>query len=198
MDGSAAQDRSERRGFLKLAAAGAAVGGTALFGAESGRAASGPSAAQDREIFAFALSLEYLKAAFYDEAIAHNRLRGELRRFANVAGAHEREHVRVLKRALGRHARPQPSFRFGAATRDPDTFAARAIALEELAVAAYNGQAANLTKSGVAAALRIVSVEGRHAAWIRAIAGRPPAPRAADPGEGAAAVGATLKRIHLR
>ncbi len=55
-----------------------------------------------------------------------------------------------------------------------------AIRLEELGLAAYNGAAASLTPEALADASRIVSVEARHAAWIRDLAGKNPAPRAAD------------------
>jgi hypothetical protein len=188
-----------RRGFLKLAF----LGGTTLAGAtwldNAGALTSrAPSPKQDRQIFKFALQLEDLKSAFYAEALANGALRGELRRFAEVAGGHERAHATFLRRALGRHAQPAPRFRFGASTRQPAAFAATASRLEDIAVAAYNGQAGNLTRMGLGAAIKIVSVEGRHAAWIRAIANEAPAPHAADPGEGAAEVLAALKRLHLR
>ena len=52
--------------------------------------------------------------------------------------------------------------------------------LEDVAVAAYNGQAANLTKGALRAAARIVSVDARHAAWIRSIVGESPAAQAVD------------------
>ena len=69
---------------------------------------------------------EDLKSAFYAEALAHGKLDGELRRFAEVAGAHERAHAARIRRALGRHARPAPSFRFGKATRERASFIATA------------------------------------------------------------------------
>ena len=56
-------------------------------------------------------------------------------------------------------------------------------------MSAYNGQGPNLTKATLAAAATIVSVEARHAAWIRRIVGGPgyaagassyPAPAALD------------------
>jgi len=53
--------------------------------------------------------------------------------------------------------------------------------LEDTGVAAYNGQATNLTRGALAIAAKIVSVEGRHAAWIRTIAGKSPAADATDP-----------------
>ena len=65
--------------------------------------------------------------------------------------------------------------------------------LENLGVAAYNGQAANLTKRALAPAAEIVSVEGRHAAWISDLAGELPAPHAADPGKSAGEVVSALQ-----
>jgi ferritin-like protein len=47
-------------------------------------------------------------------------------------------------------------------------------------VAAYNGQGANLTRPALAAAVEIVSVEARHAAWVRDLVGKLPAPLAQD------------------
>jgi hypothetical protein len=161
-------------------------------------AANRPSVVQDRAIFNFALLLEYLKSSFYADALAHAGLTGELHDFAEVAGAHEREHVQAIKKALGSHARPEPRFRFGRASRDPKRFQSTAVALEDLAVAAYNAQAANLTKDALAAAIKIVSVEARHAAWIRSIAGEEPAPTAADPGKDVAAVTSQLKKLNIR
>jgi len=180
-----------------LIASGAAAG---FLGAVDEAAAAGgtPSAAQDEQIFNFALLLEYLQDSFYAEALAHGRLRGDLRQYAEIVGGHEREHVRFLVNALGSRARKRPHYDFGDATRDPARFAPAAVALEDLAVAAYNAQAANLTRRGLGAAIKIVSVEGRHAAWIRSLAGEVPAPRAADPGEDVAQVTAALRRLHIR
>lgn len=173
-----------RRELLKVAIAG---GGAVLLGGVAvermlGSTAATPSAKQDRRILNYALLLEYLQAAFYAEAISRGRLRGELREFADVVGGHEQAHVAFLKKALGANAREKPPFHFGAATRNPQKFAATAQALEDAGVAAYNGQAANVTKPILAAAITIVSVEARHAAWIRDILGLAPAPYAADPG----------------
>ena len=66
--------------------------------------------------------------------------------------------------------------------------------LEDLGVAALDGQAANLTKPSLAAVATIVSVEARHAAWIRDLLGELPAPTAANPAEGAARVLAAIRR----
>ena len=52
--------------------------------------------------------------------------------------------------------------------------------LEDTGLAAYNGQAANLSAPALADVGRIISVEARHAAWVRALAGKQPAPVAID------------------
>jgi ferritin-like protein len=183
-----------RRSFLG-AAAGVGVGllgGTAL-GPGAGISDAAISPAEDRRIFKFALLLEYLQAAFYTEASRHGALRGELRTFAETVGAHERAHVAFLRSALGAAADPRPPFHFGDATRDERRFGAAARELENLGVAAYNGQGAKLTAKAMSQAAEIVSVEGRHAAWISDIVGADPAPRAADPGVSAEHVMARLK-----
>jgi len=193
-DASASRGDVIRRGVLLAAGLGAPGSLVALTRSAPANAAP-PSAAQDREIFNFALLLEYLQAAFYTRAVEHGSLRGDIRDFAEVVSGHERAHVAYLRRALGDHARPRPTFDFGNATKNEPAFVKAAILLENTGVAAYNGQAANLTKPALAAAAEIVSVEGRHAAWISDIAGESPAPRAADPGEPSADVVRKLESL---
>jgi rubrerythrin len=165
-----------------------------VLGWQASGASPAPSAALDKKIFNFALLLEYLQAAFYAEAVDAGSLRGGVREFAEVVAEHERQHVVFLQRALGRGARKKPTFQFGSATKNEREFVDAAVLLENTGVAAYNGQGANLTKRSLAAAAEIASVEGRHAAWISDLAGRSPAPRAADPGATAEEVAATLRR----
>ena len=177
-----ADEWSSRRRFLRLGVAGA---GTITLGAllAAGAPRTGSSASSqtaDVEILNYALLLEELQAAFYGEALAGGAIDGELREFAEVVVGHEREHVEVLRGALGGNARRIPKFAFGRAVTDAGRFAAASLELEDLGVAAYNGQAANLSKPALQAAARIVSVDARHAAWIRAIRGRPPAARPTD------------------
>jgi rubrerythrin len=192
---AATEEVSRRRlvGRGVLAAA-AVVGGVSLLGPRTRSAGAAPSAALDARIFNFALLLEYLQAGFYGEAVDTGRLKGEVREFAETVAEHERQHVAYLRRALGQHARRRPRFSFGDATRDERKFLRAAVLLENTGVAAYNGQAANLAKKALAAAAEIVSVEGRHAAWISDLAGQDPAPRAADPGAPAREVVATLRK----
>jgi rubrerythrin len=175
-----------------LVAGGVLAGGGALMAALPRLAASAPSAAQDRKILNFALLLEYVEAGFYEEALANGKLTGDLRDYVSVVRGHERQHLAFLKKALGSSARKEPKLDFGDATSDPNRFTNAAIALEETVVAAYNGQAGNLTKPTLAQAARIVSVEARHAGWIRAIAGKNPAPDATDAPKTAAQVQSAL------
>ena len=109
-------------------------------------------------------------------------------------GDHERRHVEFLRSQLGGGARRRPRLDFGNAVAGPERFVATAIELEDLTVVAYNGQAPNLTAGALAAAARIVSVEARHAAWIRDLDGRNPAPLAADRPISAAAATRAINR----
>ncbi len=176
-----------------LAGAGVAAGGALLGGLADG-AASQPSRKQDREILNFALLLEELQAAFYADALQRGSLTGELRQFAEQVGAQEEEHADLVRQALGDDVRELPAFDFGDATGDAKTFGRTARELEDLGVAAYNTQAPNLTKDALGAAARIVSVEARHAAWIRDLLGENPAPFASEPRASAEEVTKALNR----
>jgi hypothetical protein len=189
-------ERSSRGDVLvrALAAAGAVGLSGVLVGSLAGSAASAPSPAQDARILNYLLVLEYLQEAFYEEAQAAGALEGELRRFAAVVGDHEREHVSSLRAVLGSDARAKPEFSFGDAVRNERRFAAAAVTLEETAAGAYIGQAANLTEKRITTIARIVPVEARHAAWIRAVINRSPAPNAADPARTQEQVERTLER----
>jgi rubrerythrin len=170
----------------------AAVGGALAVGAGGGRAAS---PATDVRVLNFALKLEELEAGFYTAALDRGALRGELREFAEVVVVHEREHVALLRDVLGAKAAARPKMRFGAAVTNSKKFVAAATTLEDAVVAAYNGQAANVSPGVLAAAARIVSVEARHAAWIRAIAGKLPAVDATDPIRSAKQVQAVIDTL---
>jgi hypothetical protein len=173
---------SSRLSFLQKAVVGGgtiAAGGVLLGGLPKlSLAAASP--AQDVEILNFALLLEYLEAEFYTQAVAGGALSGETLAFARVVGAHERAHVAFLRKALGSKANPKPTFDFKGTTENMAKFQATAVVLEDTGVSAYNGQGPRLTKKTLPAAASIVSVEARHAAWIRDIVRKPPAPLAFD------------------
>jgi hypothetical protein len=180
--GAPARGRT-RADFLRggMVAGGGLVVAGVLLGELPGDAASKPSQKQDAEILNFVLRLEYLQAAFYEEAVSGGALDGELLEFATVVGRHERRHTAAIEDALGGAAAPSPTFDFGDTTASRDAFLRTASQLEDLAVGAYNAGAPNLTRKALTAAAEIVSVEARHAAWIRDIAGKNPAPEASEP-----------------
>ena len=173
-----------RATFLKkaLVAGGTFLAGGVLFSGfpKLAEANHRSSAARDVQILNFALLLEFLEAEFYTRAERAGALSGEALRFARIVGAHERAHVAFLRKVLGRKARSKPCFDFKGTTRDQAMFLATARVLEDTGVAAYNGQVANVRTATVAPAASIVSVEARHAAWVRDILKMNPAPRALD------------------
>lgn len=175
--------------FRRAAAAGtslAVVGGLAV------PAASAPSSDQDRQTLEYLLELEHLQAAFYAEAIERGALRGEFAEYARVVGEHERDHVAYLRRTLGAGGNPG-SFDFGETTASAEAFVTTAVELEETGLGAYTGAAVNLTADVLRDAARIVSVEARHTAWARDLAGRNPAPSASDEPTGEAEVRAAVR-----
>jgi hypothetical protein len=161
---------------LSLGAAGAIVLGKAA----PGRAAAGLSAS-DVDILNYALVLEYLQASFYTEAERRGALTGPTARAAKVVGATERAHVAAFRTLLGSQAVKRPTFNFQGTTEQQQPFLKTAVAFEDLAVAAYKGQAPKLQSNSVlAAAVGIHSVEARHAAWMRQLFGITPAVNAFD------------------
>ena len=157
-----------RAAFLRKAGigAGTVVGGSAILGALPAIATAGV-AKSDVAILNFALTLEYLEAAFYAEALKSN-FAGKVGDFAKVVAKHEAAHVAFLKSALGSAAVKSPKFDFQGTTADQAKFMATAQVLEDTGVAAYLGQAGNIkSKKILGAAGSVLAVEARHAGWIR-------------------------------
>jgi Ferritin-like domain len=175
-DGALAETRAglSRAGFL------AAAGTGALLALAPDARAAGVSA-NDVAVLNYALSLEYLQAAFYTEAERSKALKGRAASAAAQVGAVERAHVKAFQTLLGRKAIARPRFDFQGVTEDPKAFLKTAVAFEDLAVEAYKGQAPRLqSKQVLAAALGIHTVEARHAAWMRYLNGIRPAASAFD------------------
>ena len=140
----------------------------------------------DVDILNYALTLEYLEAAFYAEAVSKGALKGDVEQFARVVAQHEAAHVQALQKTLGDRATKKPSFDFKDTTSDEAMFIKTAITLEDTGVAAYEGQVTRIkTPAVLMAAGSILPVEARHAAWIRDIQGGgkspTPAPAAFNP-----------------
>lgn len=191
-DGALAEaaDRVNRRQLLRGGGLLAVTAG--VLGGLSPRAFAQSSG--DIDILNYALTLEYLEAAFYQEANDSGALSGQLARFGQVTGEHEDAHVKTLRETLGSKAVKKPSFDFQGTTESADAFTMTAIVLEDTGVRAYQGQAGNIrSKDVLAAAISIHPVEARHAAWIRNIAGQPPAPDAFNPADDMATVLAAVR-----
>jgi rubrerythrin len=169
-----------RLSFLKKAglAGGAVMGSGALVGAltpagamaAAGKGTPPPKFGRgDVGILNFALTLEYLEAAFYNEATANNKkktfIKGkQAQAFLKRTTADENAHVAFLRKALGSKAVAAPKVNFGGNTSSEAAFIKTSVTLENTGVHAYSGQALNIkTPSTVAAALSILTVEARHA-----------------------------------
>ncbi len=145
--------------------------------------AAGGLSKGDVKILNYALTLEYLEAAFYAEAVEKGKLTGNAAGFAKLVGAHEAAHVTALKGTLGSQAVKSPKFDFMGTTASNDTFLKTAMTLEDTGVSAYQGQATNIQSPQVlTAAGAILAVEARHASWVRDLIGHggdpSPAPEA--------------------
>lgn len=165
---------SNRREFLKLAAAGAAALGLTTTMSGCVLAAAGTRKLDFRDDFGilnFAYALETLESRFYEKVVAsppRDLRQGELQILRDI-GDHEKAHARFLKRSLQvlRVEVPMsvwPGIDFS--SRQSVLTAARNF--EDLGVAGYNGAGTRLRLAEfLTIAGKIVSVEARHAAVIR-------------------------------
>jgi rubrerythrin len=138
----------------------------------------------DVEILNFALTLEYLEAAYYEQALAKTTLSSEAKSLATEIQQNEAEHVEALKatiKQLGGKPVKAPGVDFGKAFANEKSFLKLAQTFEDTGVSAYNGAAPQIQSTEVlAAAGGIVQVEARHAAAVRLLRGETPAPDAFD------------------
>ena len=167
--------------------------GVLAAGALYGAAAAGPlvrkafaqSSSGDIDILNYALTLEYLEAAFYAGAAKTPGLSKEVAGYVKTFGEEEQQHVDALTttiKDLGGTPVKAPGVDFGDAFSSPEAFTKLAITFEDTGVSAYNGAGPSLkSKDLLATAGAIVQVEARHAGAIRFAAGESPAPNAFDP-----------------
>jgi rubrerythrin len=178
-DAGEALEGDTRAGFLKKAglAGGGLIGGGALLSALTPAAAMAAGKGRppasfgkgDIGILNFALTLEYLEAAFYNEATANQKKKTFIKDkqaqvFLKRVTADENAHVAFLKKALGSKAVKAPKVDFGGTTAKETVFIKTSVALENTGVHAYSGQAGNIQSPAyLGAALSIATVEARHA-----------------------------------
>jgi hypothetical protein len=138
----------------------------------------------DVDILNFALTLEYLEEAFYEQGLMSAKLSAEPKSVAREIGANEKEHVDALMGAitdLGGKPVEAPAVDFGSAVKSESGFLKLAQTFEDTGVSAYNGAGPMLkSKELLGVAGSIVQVEARHAARIRLLNGDNPAPDAFD------------------
>lgn len=185
-EGNILKSRLHRRSFLRYSGAG--VAGLALIAAgckknndfpDDGEGGGGGEVddkganlgSGDTGILNYAYALEQLEAAFYTKMIEtpYSGITPDEKRFLEDIKAHEIAHREVLKNGLANNAIPALEFDFSSidfGSKQKVLEAAKAF--EDLGVSAYNG-AAKLLQSAdsLALAAKIVSVEARHASFIR-------------------------------
>lgn len=164
--------------FTRYAKAGGILASAPLVVALASNQAFGQSLpSQIVDTLNFALTLEYLEAAFYEQGNKSGIIPSQYRAVFRTIGQHENAHVKLLKGVLGSAAVKAPGVDFTAGGKyadvweNFDTFLTLSQTFEDLGVAAYKGQAGNLigSKEVLTVALQIHSVEARHASEVRRI-----------------------------
>jgi hypothetical protein len=187
----AAADPVSRRKFMALTGGSAALGAFLAACGSSDSTTGGTTAMKsttessggseteqfgkgDVGILNYALTLEYLEAAFYAEVVKSGLFKGANLAVIKKFGQEEAEHVQALTAAvksLGGKPAPEPKAEFPLENAKAVTELASTV--ENLGAAAYLGQAANIESPEVlASALAIHSVEGRHAAVLNSVLGK--------------------------
>ncbi|EPQ29072.1 uncharacterized protein PFL1_03361 [Pseudozyma flocculosa PF-1] len=147
-------------------------------GSENGTSTNDPTPIplnlNDTQILQYALTLEHLEAAFYnqslqqlgEDAFSQAGFNASTRNQLYSIGRDEAAHVDFLTQALGPDAVGACTYNFSA-VQDVPSFLATAQVLEGVGVSAYIGAARNITsKDYLVSAASILTVESRHASYI--------------------------------
>jgi hypothetical protein len=127
----------------------------------------------DVGILNYALTLEYLETAFYEDVVKSGLFKGSDLATIRKFGEEEAEHVTALTgfvKQMGGTPAPKPKTEFP--LKSAKSVLELAATVENLGAAAYLGQAPYIKgASALSAALSIHSVEGRHAAALNTLLG---------------------------
>jgi rubrerythrin len=184
----AQDDPATRRRFLKLVGGAGATGALGLLlaacGGDDPKGATGAapmtaaSTSTDLAIVNYALTLEYLEADFYDQAVQSGQIKDRAvadlaKRIAESEHAHVDALTATVKKLGGMPAR-RPATKFDDVIGGgPAKILETAAIVENLGAAAYLGQAGRIkSREVLSAALSIHSVEARHAAALNKLTGR--------------------------
>ncbi|MBA2439184.1 MAG: ferritin-like domain-containing protein [Thermoleophilaceae bacterium] len=187
------KDPSSRKRFLGMVGGAGAAGALAMFMAACGdddddkKSASTSEKKEkggggvDLEIVNYALTLEYLEAAFYADVIKSGVVKTKaVVEAAKMIGQNEQEHVDALLATAMKLGTPaeKPKTDFQAVIDGGEKMVLETAAVvENLGASAYLGQAGRIeSKEILAAALAIHTIEGRHAAALNTIVGKPIVP----------------------
>jgi hypothetical protein len=184
--------RVSRRGFVALA--GGSVGAAALLAA-CGGSDPGGEAAQfgdgDIGVLNYLLTLEHLETALYADIVKSGLFEGSQLATMRKFGEEEEEHAAALAKAAKRlGGDPAGEVKASFELESVGSALSRAEEIENLSAAAYLGQLTNVEhESALATVLSIHTVEGRHAATIATMLGKPITP------DGAFAAPSTVKAV---
>ena len=182
------RDPASRRSFLRSAGGVGVAGAFSLFAAACGgkddEIKPETATTNDLAIVNYALGLEYLEQDFYRDVISARILRGRELDLAKRIEGNETEHVTALEaaaRTLNGEPVARPETDFSSVLSGGRGKVLRTAAtIEGVGAGAYLGQARFIeSKEVLASALSIHTVEGRHAAVLNRIVGRPISPAGA-------------------
>jgi rubrerythrin len=213
LDQLAREDAGSRAQFLKMVGGAGAAGALAIFVAAcggddeeetpsggssdtgGGSSSGGGASKGDIAILNYALTLEHLESAFYQQVLDSGQIKDpKVGDVAKSISEDEMEHVEALtatvKQLGGKPAKaPQTAFE-DVIAGGPQMILETAASVENLGAAAYLGQAGNIkNKDILAAALSIHTNEGRHAAVLNQVVGKTIVP------DGAFAKPATMEEV---
>lgn len=132
----------------------------------------------DVDVLNYALTLEYLEAAFYEQGNAKGLLAGKAKTYLARIGADEAAHVTAITatiQKLGGTPVKKPTVNFGNSFASANSFLTTSHTFENTGVGAYLGAAGFIKdKQVLQAAAGIFGVEARHAAIVGDLLGLKP------------------------